>query len=295
MDPDYTLFATIVATGSLSAAGRTLGMSPAMVSKRLARLEQRLGTRLVHRTTRRLSLTGAGIGFHTDVVAILAAIEAAESAVTGRQDVVRGRLRVSAPTAFGRLYVAPHLKGFLDRYPLMDVRLDLSDGVSDLLAERIDLAIRIAPAIGAGLSAHRLASSRRVLCAAPAYLADSGTPADIAALAGHRLLAADGQMPWRLHGPHGAVVVDHASHIGTNSSEVVRELALAGVGIALRSLWEVGRDIAAGRLARVVPDHEGSADVGIYAVHPDTPHVPRAVAALIDHLTDLYRTPPWDA
>ncbi|WP_380785694.1 LysR family transcriptional regulator [Sphingomonas sp. R86521] len=295
MDPDYTLFATIVATGSLSAAGRTLGMSPAMVSKRLARLEQRLGTRLVHRTTRRLSLTGAGVGFHTDVVAILAAIEAAESAVTGRQDVVRGQLRVSAPTAFGRLYVAPHLKGFLDRYPLVDLRLDLSDGVSDLLAERIDLAIRIAPTIGAGLSAHRLASSRRVLCAAPAYLAEAGTPVDIAALAGHRLLAADGQMPWRLHGPRGAVIVDHASHIGTNSSEVVRELALAGVGIALRSLWEVGRDIAAGRLARVVPDHEGSADVGIYAVHPDTPHVPRTVAALVDHLTDLYRTPPWDA
>ena len=295
MDPDYALFATIVAAGSLSAAGRRLGMSPTMVSKRLARLEERLGTRLVHRTTRRLSLTGAGIGFHTDVLAILAAIEAAESAVTGRQDAVRGPLRVSAPTAFGRLYVAPHLKGFVDRYPQIDLRLDLSDGFSDLLSDRVDLAIRIAPAIGTGLAAHRLASSRRVLCAAPAYLAQAGTPQAVAALSGHRLLASDGQMPWRLDGPQGAVTVDHRSHIATNSGEVVRELALSGVGIALRSLWEVGRDIASGRLTRVLPDHEGSVDVGIYAVHPAAPLVPRGVAALIEHLADLYRIPPWDA
>jgi DNA-binding transcriptional LysR family regulator len=294
VDPDYELFATVVATGSLSAAARALAISPAMVSKRLARLEARLGTRLVHRTTRRLSLTSAGAGFHTDVLAILGAIEAAEGAVSGTQ-AVRGPLCVTAPTAFGRLYVAPHLKKFLDLYPQIELRLDLSDGFSDLLSDQIDLAIRIAPAIGAGLAAHRLASSRRILCAAPAYLAEAGTPSTIAALADHRLLAADGQMPWRLHGPRGPVTVDHATHVRTNSSEVARALALAGVGIALRSLWEVGRDIAEGRLARVLPDHEGSIDVGIYAVHPATPLVPRAVAALIDHLTDLYRTPPWDA
>lgn len=295
MDPDYELFATVVAAGSLSAAARTLAISPAMVSKRLARLEQRLGTRLVHRTTRRLSLTSAGAGFHTDVLAILAAIALAENSVSGRQDDLRGTLRVTAPTAFGRLYVAPYLKGFLDLNPRIDLRLDLSDGLTDLLSEQVDLAIRIAPRVGAGLSAHRLARSRRVLCAAPAYLAQAGVPDTIAALADHRVLAADGQMPWRLQGASGPIVVDHPPHVRTNSSEVVRELALAGVGIALRSLWEVGRDIAGGRLARVLPDYEGSIDVGIYAVHPGATLVPRPVGALTAYLTALYAVPPWEA
>lgn len=288
MDPDYELFAEVVEGGSLSAAARRLRISPAMVSKRLARLEARLGARLVHRTTRRLSLTHAGQLFHDDVVAILAAIRAAEARISGGEAATAGSLRLSAPTSFGRLHIAPHLKGFLDAHPRIDVQLDLSDDFIDLIADRIDLAIRIAPSIGPGLAGHRLATSPRLLCAAPAYLRDHGMPAAIDDLGRHRLLAATGQLPWRLQGPDGPVLVDGQSYVRTNSSEVVRELALAGVGIALRSLWDVGRDIDAGRLRPIMRDHEGSSDVGIYAVHPRAPMVPGAVSAFIAYLKAIY-------
>ena len=292
---DYRLFAAIVAEGSLAAAGRRLGISAPMASKRLARLEARLGARLVHRTTRTLALTERGVRFHADVLAILAAIADAERRAAGRPDRPAGPLRITAPTSFGRLHVAPQLGAFLDRHPAIAVTLNLSDGFTDLLAERTDLAIRITAAVDPGLVAERLGTSRRILCAAPAYLAAHGMPATVRDLARHRLLAAEGQLPWRLSGPARPVVVDGVSTVRTNSSEVVRELALAGVGIALRSLWDVGPDLAAGRLLRLLPDHAGSADVGIYAVQPRAALVPAAVTAFVAHLrTTFLPVPPWD-
>ncbi len=293
---DYALFAAVVARGSLSAAGRALGVSAPMVSKRLARLEQRLGARLVHRTTRRLALTRAGEQFHADVLAILAAVAAAEQRVSGQPGVPRGPLKLSAPTSFGRLHIAPHLVRFLDTYPAIELTLDLSDGFSDLLGEQIDLAIRITSDVPPHLSAHRLATSGRILCAAPRYLDTHGLPQDVKALANHNLLAASGQLPWRLVGPKGLRLVDGESTVRTNSSEVVRELAIAGAGIALRSLWDVSRDLSDGRLQRVLPAYQGSADVAIYAVHQRTPIVAPNVAAMIAWLAALYDPePPWDS
>jgi len=295
MERDYDLFAQVVQAGSLSAAGRKLGISPAMASKRLARLESRLGTRLIHRTTRRLSLTDAGQIFHDDVVAILAAVRSAEARFSGRERLESGALRITAPTSFGRLHVAPHLKGFLDAYPRIDVQLDLSDAFVDLIGERIDLAIRIATTISAGLVGHHLAASRRVLCAAPSYLEARAAPVRIQDLVDHHLLAAEGQMPWRLDGPDGAITVEGESRVRSNSSEVVRELTLAGAGIALRSLWDVDRDMARGRLARVLPDYEGSSSAGIYAVHPKVALAPATVVAFVAYLRGLYGSPaPWE-
>lgn len=296
MEADYDLFAQVAEAGSLSAAGRRLGLSPAMVSKRLARLEARLGTRLVHRTTRRLSLTQAGQVFHDDVVAILEAVRLAEARVSGREHVESGALRVSAPTSFGRLYIAPHLKAFLERHPRIEVQLDLSDAFVDLIGERIDLAIRIAPTITGGLVGDHLAASPRVLCAAPSYLAARPAPESIEDLRDHHLLAAEGQMPWRLEGPEGEVGVEGQSRVRTNSSEVVRELTLAGAGVALRSLWDVDRDIAQGRLARVLPAYEGSSRAGIYAVYPRAALAPANVTAFVAYLRALYASPaPWEA
>ena len=294
MDPDTALFVDVVAAGSLSAAARERGISPAMVSKRIARLEARLGVRLLNRTTRRLEPTARGERYHADMVAVLAAIREAEGRVMDRAAGPSGPLRVSAPTSFGRLHIAPRLKPFLDAHPDIALELNLSDGFSDLLGEGIDLAIRIAPSVEPGYVAHRLADSRRVLCAAPSYLADAGQPATIAALDAHRLLAARGQMPWRLTGPGGGFAIERDSHVRTNSSEVVRELTLAGVGIALRSLWDVSHDLAAGRLVRVLPAIEGSAEIGIYAVHARG-GVPSAVVALLDYLRGLWLpSPPWE-
>lgn len=286
LDPDYELFARVVDAGSLSAAGRALGISPAMVSKRLARLEERLGVRLVHRTTRRLALTEPGARFHADLVAILATMREAEARVTGVRAAPSGPLRVSAPTSFGRLHIAPHLHRFLDDHPAVALEFNLSDGFVDLIGERIDVALRIAPEIAPDLVAHRLGTSRRLLCAAPAYLARHDAPETIAQLSDHRLLAATGQMPWRLVSGTRRATIEQPSAVITNSSEIVRELALTGVGIALRSLWDVGETLARGDLVRVLPDWEGSTDVGIYAVHPRAPAVLPAVTAFIAFLRE---------
>jgi len=294
-DPDYALFATIAESGSLSAAARALRISPAMASKRLQRLESRLGVTLVHRTTRRLALTDAGARFRDDLADILAALAEAEARVTGARGEPAGPLRVSAPTSFGRLHVAPHLAAFLAAYPKIDLTFDLGDHFVDLLGERVDCAIRIAREVPGNVVAHRLGRSRRVLCAAPAYLARHGAPDAIDGLGGHRLLAADGQMPWRLVGAGRTVVVERPSHVRTNSSEMVRELALGGVGIGLRSLWDVGDALRDGRLVRVLPDWEGSAEVGIYAVHLRSPAVPAAVAAFVAFLDTVIDPARWEA
>lgn len=293
LDPDYALFARVVAAGSLSAAARDMGISPAMASKRMARLEARLGARLIHRTTRRLALTEQGEGFHRDVLGILAAVEAAEARLRGPGDGLSGPLRLSAPTSFGRMHLAPHLKPFLDLHPGIELTLDLSDGFSDLIAEKIDLAIRISSGVGPGLEAQRLATSRRILCAAPAYIEAHGAPGSLTDLAGHRLLAASGQLPWRLTSGKRQIEVAGLSHVRTNSSEVVRELALSGLGIALRSLWDVSDELASGRLVRVLPEIEGSVDVGIYAVRPRG-EPSAAVTALTDFIAGLYAPAPWE-
>ncbi len=295
MDPDHELFVTIVDEGGLAAAGRRLHISPAMMSKRLARLEQRLGAKLVHRTTRRLTLTPAGERLHADLRAILAALDDAERRVSGASVLASGPLRISAPTSFGRMHLAPFLKRFLDDHPAVDLSVDLSDAYSDLLGGRFDLAIRITADPGSGVTARRLATNRRMLCAAPDYLDHFGTPTKVADLKNHRLLAAEGQMPWRLAGPSGPITVEGRSHVRTNSSELVRELTLAGGGIALRSLWDIADALERGKVRQILPDHEGSADVGLYAVHLPQANPPRALTAFVEFLVGLYApTPPWE-
>ena len=295
MDPDHELFVTIVDEGGLAAAGRRLHISPAMMSKRLARLEERLGTRLVHRTTRRLALTPAGERLHADLRGILSALDEAERRVSGTSALIAGPLRITAPTSFGRMHIAPWLPRFLDDHPRVELSLNLSDDFTDLIDTRADLAIRITADPGPGLAARRLATNRRILCAAPAYLDRHGTPGTLADLKSHRLLAADGQMPWRLVGPKGPVTVEGRSHVRTNSSEVVRELALAGGGVALRSLWDISDALARGDVRQILPDHEGSADVGLFALQLPQPNPPRAITAFVDFLVGLYApTPPWE-
>ncbi|RDE04624.1 LysR family transcriptional regulator [Sphingomonas aracearum] len=293
LDPDYALFAAVASAGSLSAAGRQLGISPAMVSRRLARLEARLGVRLVHRTTRRLSLTAVGAEFHRDMTDILARLSAAEERVTGTADAPRGPLRVSAPTSFGRLHIAPHLPRFLDRWPAVQLQLDLSDGYVDLLDGGVDIAVRIAAELPAGTTAHRLATNRRVLTASPRYLAEHGAPPGVEALRDHHLLAASGQLPWHLVAERRRRIVEGRSRVRTNSSELVRELAIGGGGIALRSLWDVSEALGDGRLVRVLPEWEGVRDLGIHAVHLDGAAPSPAVRAFVDFLQSLFSPLPW--
>lgn len=290
---DYALFAEIVEAGSLSAAARRLRLSPAMVSKRLARMEARLGARLIQRTTRRLSPTEAGQRFYEEVARILTASRQAEALVGGLGKGPSGPLRISAPTSFGRMHVAPHIGGFLAAYPEIELDLQLTDDFVDLLGQRLDLVIRIGRPVQDGLAVHRLAANRRVLCAAPAYVAAHGQPGRLSDLAGHPVLAASGQLPWRLEGCEGARTIEGRSRVVTNSSEVVRELCLAGLGVALRSTWDVHAELGDGRLVRLLPDWEGASDVSIFIAHlPAQPTA--AVSAFVAFAQALYATPSWE-
>ncbi len=291
---DLDVFAHVVTAKSMSAAGRELKLSPAVISKRIRRLEERLGVRLLQRTTRQLSLTEAGQGFYERVVSILSSIEEAEAWVASGAGQARGTLRVSAPTSFGRMHIAPHLKPFLDANPLVTVDLILTDAFVDIIGEGFDLAVRIADLQDSSLVAKRLAPNHRVLCAAPAYLAAHGTPGHIEDLARHTLIAHNADT-WKLDGPSGAVSVRVAGPLRTNSSEVVRETLLAGVGIALRSTWDVGPELKSGQLVRVLPDYSVGKRVAIHAVYPSRRHMEQKVRAFVDYLGELYgATPYWD-
>lgn len=294
--PDMEIFARVVSAGSLSAAGREMGLSPAVVSKRLRRLEDRLGTRLLQRTTRQLTLTEAGQGYYERVVAILASVEEAEAYVSRRSAVARGTLKVSAPTSFGRMHIAPHLADFLAACPELACNLDLSDALVDIVGEGYDLAIRIAELEDSSLVARRLAPVHRVLCAAPAYLERAGMPRSIADLEdNHVCLSTIQQEVWRLEGPKGPELVRTGGPIRTNSSEVVREAVLSGLGVALRSTWDVGPELREGRLQLVLPGHRASRNVGLFAVYPSRRFLPAKVRVFIDYLAELYGPAPyWD-
>lgn len=294
-DSDYALFARIIEAGSLSAAARKLLISPAMVSKRLMRLEQRLGVRLIHRTTRKLSLTAAGTQFYEDVTQILQSIEQAEARISGVRDEPIGILRVSAPTSFGRLHIAPHLHDFLERYPGVELEFDLTDRIVDLFAGQIDLAVRITSNVPENLDAYRLGANRRVLCASQAYLDRHGEPKDMKDLqANHRLLAADGQLPWRLQADAGIRTVEGRSHVRTNSSEIVRELALCGEGIAYRSMWDIHAELISGRLVPVLSQWGAPTDLCIYALHPKSPTVTAATKAFVSFLGQIVDPLEWN-
>ncbi|MFN3131285.1 LysR family transcriptional regulator [Roseibium sp.] len=294
---DMEIFARVVSAGSMSAAGREMNLSPAVVSKRIRRLEEKLGSRLLQRTTRQIAMTEAGQGFYERVIAILASVEEAESFVSRGSAKARGHLKVAVPTSFGRLHIAPHVGKFLTNNPDLSINLDLSDEFVDIVGEGYDLAIRIAELSDSSLVARRLAPVHRILCASPEYLERYGTPQSIDdLLANHVTLAAANQDPWRLAGPNGIETVRTQSPVKTNSSEVVRECLLSGIGIALRSTWDIGPELREGKLQILLPEYRASKDVGLYAVYPSRQFLPAKVRVFIDFLAALYGSSPyWDA
>jgi DNA-binding transcriptional LysR family regulator len=294
LDSDYALFARIIETGSLSAAARKLLISPAMVSKRLARLEQRLGVQLIYRTTRKLSPTAAGDRFYAEITQILRAIEAAENRLAGVRATPSGALRVSAPTSFGRLHIAPYLHRFIKQFPKVELEFDLSDKPVDLYEDHVDLAVRITSEFAANLEAHHLGANRRILCASPHYLECHGQPTTVADLQDHKLLAADGQLPWRIQSGDDLASIEGRSQIRTNSSEIVRELVLRGSGIAFRSLWDVHAEVKAGRLVQLLPEWGAPQALSIYALHPKAPAVPSVTMAFVAFLHNIIDPACWE-
>ena len=293
---DMAIFVRVVELGSLSAAGRDMRMSPAVVSNRIARLEGDLGIRLLHRTTRRVNPTEEGTTFYEHCVTILNELEQVESLLTARTDEPRGPIKVTAPAVFGRMHVAPFVPAFLEKYPNMQVRLHLTDSLVDLIQERIDLAIRIAHLEDSTAIVRKLAPNRRVIVAAPAYLEEHPAPKEPADLLEHNCLLlrfpGSKQYRWTLEAPDGPVTLRVSGNMDSNNGEALRDWCLAGYGLALKSLWEVGEDISAGRLIVVLPDFP-PLGYGIYALYPHSRFVPARVRVFIDFLAEKYGPKPY--
>jgi DNA-binding transcriptional LysR family regulator len=296
---DLILFMRVLDQGSISAAARSLDLSVAVASQRLKRLEHELGVRLLHRTTRRLHPTPEGLALAEQGRALVEDLEALTSGLRQGAKDVTGTLRVTTSASFGRQYISPLLPAFMERYPRVRLSVNLTDEMQDLISSGYDLAIRIGALHDSRLVARKLAVNRRVLCASPDYLRRYGMPHTPEDLAKHECLilvgSAGRQDVWRLHDAQGHL---HAARISgrfeSSLGEMLRDAALAGLGIAQHSTWHVGDDLRHGRLQVVLPEYS-IADTGIYAVMPQRRLVPLRVRAFVDFLAEqLGDVPPWE-
>lgn len=294
------VFARVVANGSFSAAARDLGVSTAVVSRRVSALEARLGIQLLHRTTRRVALTDEGASYHESVVRILQEVEEAEAAASSGRAEPKGLLKVAMPASFGHRHIAPLVPRFAHRYPQVELALKLSDRPVAIVEEGFDLAIRIEELADSSLAARKLAPNRRVVCASPEYLKKHGEPRRPAELEQHNCLIAisdQGSMStWDFREPSGKRgEVRVKGRYACDNWEVLRDWALAGLGIALKSTWDVRDHLEDGSLVPVLRDYTFGTDVGIYAVYPHRRHLPAKTRVFIDFLADSFGPEPyWD-
>lgn len=292
-----TVFVKTVSTGSLSAAARELGVSTAVVSRKLGALEARLGVRLLNRTTRRIALTDEGARYHEACLRILAEIEEADAEAAARRVEPQGVLKVAIPASFGHKHIAPLIPHFAERYPRVQLALSLSDRSVNVVDEGFDLAIRIAELQDSSLAARKLAPNRRVVCASPTYLRRHGTPDTPNDLARHNCLTTtEFHMNWDYKDPDGNPgSVRVAGRFACDNWEVLRDWAVAGLGVALKSTWDVWRELENGSLVPLLAGYTFGSDVAIYAVYPHRRYLPAKTRVFIDFLAEsLGPEPYWD-
>jgi DNA-binding transcriptional LysR family regulator len=294
---EMAVFSKVVAAGSLSAAARELGLSPALVSRRLAALESRLGVRLVNRTTRSLNLTVEGSRYYDACTRVLAEIEEADAQVSAGRVEPQGALKVALPASFGHQHVAPLVPQFAERYPKVQLALSLSDRSVNVMDEGFDVAVCIAELQDSSLAARKLAPNRRVVCASPAYLAAHGIPHAPEELAKHNcLITSEFAASWEYKAPDGgSATVRVQGRYACDNWEVLREWALAGLGIALKSTWDVYRQLQEGSLIALFPGYSFHSDVAIYAVYPHRRFLPAKTRVFIEFLAQSFGPEPyWD-
>jgi DNA-binding transcriptional LysR family regulator len=290
-------FVSVATRGSLTAAANAEGVAPAIMGRRLDGLEERLGVKLLIRTTRRITLTHEGSAFLEDCQRILADVANAEASVGAGGVKAAGHLRITAPAGFGRRHVAPLVPKFRELHPDVTISLNLSDRVVDIAGEGFDCAVRVGDMPDSSLVSVRMADNRRLCVATPAYLARHGTPQSPADLSRFHCLTlssdASQTRGWafRSAGTDGASVthLKPAGPLDCSDGQVLHEWCLAGYGIAWRSTWEVEAEITAGQLVAVLEDYAAPPN-GIYAVFPQRKHLPLRVRLWIDFLKERYGT-----
>ncbi|WP_455854254.1 LysR family transcriptional regulator [Ensifer canadensis] len=288
-------FVAVAEAGSISEAARRLRLSKSVISERVADLERSLNATLLHRTTRKLTLTEDGIAFRERAVRI-SEVEAAASDLAERRGTLTGPLRIAAPVSFGRLHLGPALYPFLAAHPEIELTLDLDDRRVDVASEGYDAIVRHGVIADSRLVVWKLAKSRRLLVASPDYLAGHGTPASLAELNDHRgiFYTNRGAADWRFEGPTGSTVIRARLALRINNGDMIHDAAVAGLGIALLPTFICGPAVRDGRLREI--------DVGfrpepefIYMAHPEGRRPSAKLRAMADHLKKAFGDPPhWD-
>ena len=293
---EMQVFCTVVDKGTFVGAADALEMSKAAISRYVSALEERLGARLLHRTTRKLSLTEEGRQFYHQAREVLALMDQAEEAVSSAAPEPSGVLRVNAPVSFGVLHLAPLWGAFMSAHPNVELDISLNDRLVDLVDEGFDAAIRIARMENSSLVGRRLAGTRMCLCASPDYLARHPPLRTLTDLAEHGVIAytnfATGN-EWQFDGPDGRVSVRTRSSVRCNNGDTCRSIALAGGGIALQPSFMVGEDLRSGALVEILPEYR-SIELGIYVVYPTRKHLASKVRALISFLAERFADPEWE-
>jgi DNA-binding transcriptional LysR family regulator len=292
---DIIVFTKVAETHSFTGAGEQLGLPKSTVSRKLAQLEERLGVRLVQRTTRKLALTDIGQAYYERCARIVADLAAADQLVTDMQDTPRGRIRITAPIDLSATYLGAIIAEFLAAHPDINVELEATDRIVDLIEEGFDIAVRFGALPESTLIARRLCSVDGVLCAAPKYLARRGAPATVEELDDHERVLftpnARAQSWTLLHGD-ASFEFGRPAHFASNNIDAVRDAAVAGAGIALLTDFKVAADIASGALVSILPDWRGRAS-DVNAVYPARQNLPPRLTLFLDHLSKALAPPPW--
>ena len=286
----------VVASGSFAEAARKLGVTRSAISKAITQLEQELGARLLDRTTRRVTPTEAGLAYYERCLAILAQIAETEAQISRLHDEPKGVLRVNAPMSFGTLYLGTAVADFMDRYKELKVEMTLTDRMIDPLEEGVDVTVRIGALADSSLIARRISTARVVLVASPDYIARHRAPEVPADLVGHKCLhyGHSTTVPrWQLTDNGMALTVPVAACLSSNNGDTLRDAAIKGIGIARLPSFLVGADIAAGRLAVVLPDYPPQ-DVTIHALYAPNRFLAAKSRVFIDFLVERFGRPAWE-
>ncbi|WP_112945230.1 MULTISPECIES: LysR substrate-binding domain-containing protein [unclassified Rhizobium] len=291
-----TAFVSVVESGSVSEAARRLRLSKSVVSERLAELERSLGGMLLHRTTRKLTLTEDGTAFLERAARIVREIEDATAEMAERRGTLSGPLRIAAPVTFGRMHLGPALYPFLAKHPEIQLVLDIDDRRVDVSSEGYDAIVRNGPIVDSRLVVWKLSRSRRLLVASPDYLKRHGTPKTLNDLDGHKgiFYTNRGVSDWRFQTPDGAIVVRASQVLGMNNGDMIRDAAVAGLGIALLPAFIAGPAVSEGLLAEIDVGYRPEAEF-IYMAHPEGRNPSAKLRAVADHLRKTFGDPPyWD-
>ncbi|QSX31086.1 LysR family transcriptional regulator [Shewanella cyperi] len=296
MNPEHLkLFVRIAGSHNISQAGESLGLSPAVASAHMAKLEQELGIRLLHRTTRQVSLTEEGKIFLPHAEEVLTTIESAKAAVGVGHSTPSGMLRITAPASFGRQHLIPAIAAFLRQNPLIRVDFNMSDTIVDLVEGGFDVAIRNAELKDSSLIARRLTLDKRIVCAAPAYLQQYGEPQTPQALVEHSSVCLRNLETWSFVHDGKLISVKTHARMRTDNGEAMRDACCEGVGLAINSTWNAYRQLISGELVQVLKDYPLATEAAIWAVYPSSRLVPPKVRAFIDFLLEWFgEVPYWD-